>query len=712
MENYYDYGPDDDMILSSRLYPDSYTTKAIENIRLLSLNPEESVPFGSFIYKVQKYPGDIDILETYEDCCTIDQVVKKVAKKLQNIIKNIVSLRSHYMTEAKFGEDLRYDPSISIIGYLDKGVYHLNDKTRENLVAYSDKLLNRDLITEEEYEIILAIVERDFPTAYDYDVLYNLFREHRVLRWNTKEVLQGYKILPENIKMKLEDALKMKAHVKIDMITNLNGKFIEMTNFFFLVVKKLDGKDYLINFHREYDEDYLLHRSETELPKEIEKLFFSKYYFNPFKGVKRIWALARHYKDYSMINKLKDFISGNISLLYQLKSEIGNIMLLLEKLKTYPKVGINNQIQDIKSRLVYVLELGEDEEIVDQWFNQATAINDKYNKYQALNKIKKYLESAINYFTLEYLEHIGLTYLRYPYVPREQSYNTNKMLNSDAMLKFEKEEEQIRKLEKRNKNIRLQEEMQNEKDFEDQFYEQLEGSGISQQQYNKSKKEYDNYRKQYNLLYNKQDETNWRQLKPQMDDITKVMRNIDQTILLPYMMENNINSGGSCWNDFLKSKRFKDVYEDFMEYNNCKVKKQIYTPKKYVKSKPIPIIKESIKIPEELTQQEEFFEPPPPPPSTINVRPPKPPTPPLMTLEQKKQFELEKDERKKAKEEKQIKESKKTPGMSDIAAIMKKAAEERNKKLGIKEETFGTGCLTCPKAKLRQSLIRKLRNYK
>lgn len=52
MENYYDYGPDDDMLLSARSYPDSYTTKAIENIRLLSLNPEKSVPFGSFIYKV------------------------------------------------------------------------------------------------------------------------------------------------------------------------------------------------------------------------------------------------------------------------------------------------------------------------------------------------------------------------------------------------------------------------------------------------------------------------------------------------------------------------------------------------------------------------------------------------------------------------------------------------------------------------------------
>lgn len=474
MENYYDYSSNDDVLLSSRTYPDSYTTKAIENIRLISLNPENSVPFGSFIYKIQKYPGDIDITETYEDCCTIDEVVNKTAKKLQGIVKNIVALKSHYMTEAKTGEDLRYDPGVNIIGYLDKGNYHINDKTKQNLQAYSNKLLKRDLITEEEYETIMAIIAREFPTAYDYDILYNIFREHRILRWSDKEILKGFKILPEGIKMKLTDALKMKAFVKIDMITNLNGKFIEMTNFFFLVVKKMDGKDYLINFHRDYDVEFVKKRAEHELPLEIEKLFFSKYYFNPFKGVKRIWALARHYKDLSMINKLKDFISGNISLLYQLKSEIGNMMLLIEKLKSYPKVGINNQIQDIKSRLVYVLELGEDELIVDQWFNNATAINDKYNKYQALNKIKKYMESAINFFTLEYLEHVEFTRLSYPYIPRKPAYNTNKMLNSDAIIKFEKEEENIRELEERNIKIRLQKEMQKEKDFEDAFYKSYE----------------------------------------------------------------------------------------------------------------------------------------------------------------------------------------------------------------------------------------------
>ncbi len=163
-----------------------------------------------------------------------------------------------------------------------------------------------------------------------------------------------------------------------------------------------DGKKYIINLGKKYSDVDLTKRIEEQLPIEIQKLFFSSYYYNPFKGVKRLWALARHYKDYEMINKLKPFISGNISLLYQLKSELENIIVLLEKLNTPPLTGINNEIQEIKSKLVYVLEVGNDELSLDNLFNMATLENDRSTKIELLKKLKKYMVNHINYFTLEY----------------------------------------------------------------------------------------------------------------------------------------------------------------------------------------------------------------------------------------------------------------------------------------------------------------------
>ena len=162
---------------------------------------------------------------------------------------------------------------------------------------------------------------KSHPTIDDYDVLYNLFREHKIIRWSDTDILRGYKILPLNKKITITEALSHKGHIKIDMITDINNKFIEMTNFLFLVEKKMDGKKYIINLKKNYSEEYLKKRSEKQLPEEIEKLFYSIYYYNPFKGAKRLWALARHYKDYAMIDKLKNFISGNISLLYQLNQK-------------------------------------------------------------------------------------------------------------------------------------------------------------------------------------------------------------------------------------------------------------------------------------------------------------------------------------------------------------------------------------------------------
>src|SRR6185503_2611498 len=467
MENYYDYGPDFQMLTSARTYPDSYTQEIINNIQLLSLRPEEAVPFGSYIYKIQKYPGDIDLTETFEDCCTIDEVVNKVAKKLQRIVKDIVSLKTHYMTEAKFGEDDRYNPGAGIMGFIDKGIYYFNDKNKNNLETYAGKLLKRNLISKKEYKTIIIIAEKDNKNTYDYDILSNIFREHRILRWTDEEVIKGYKMIPENIKVKLVDALKQKAHVKIDMIVKINNKFIEMTNFYFLVADHVDGNKYVINFGENLTEKFIKDRVEKGLPEEIEKLFYSKYYWNPFKGVKRLWALARHYKDERMINKLKSFISGNISLLYQLKSEIGNIIMLIKKLKTYPKVSINNQIQDIKSRLVYVLEVGEDELTLDKWFNNATIEDNKYEKIKLLEKIEAYMKDAINYFTMEKLNHIGIDYLSYPYIPKDPHYNTQHMITENIQSRFDEDEEYIRNLQKEIEDEELNKDITEDTEFKE-----------------------------------------------------------------------------------------------------------------------------------------------------------------------------------------------------------------------------------------------------
>lgn len=402
-------------IISTKPFPDSYTQQILDNIKMVTFTKDDyATPFGSYIYRIQKYPGDIDLIESFKACCNIDDVVDQFSKRLKVMAKKIVSSRLHYMSEFKMGLDNRY---IIDIGKLENGIYNVN----KNLLKISKNMLNNKLLNRDEYNKIMLLISSNDKSPYAYDIINNIFRERRVLRWTDKEILQGYKILPKNLKITVKQALKIKTNVKIDMILLINNKFVELTNFILLVVEKRGQQPYIYNMDHVLDEDFFIERMEFDLPVEIEKLFYSKYYYNPFKGTKRLWALTRHYKDKGVIDRLVNFISGNISLLYQLKSEVDTIMLLLKRLKSIPKVSIDNQLNEIKTRISYVLEI-QDPEIFYDWLNEAIKVSDKDKKLKILAKVKKHMSEYINWITMGYLKKVGLFPIPRNYLPPQLSY--------------------------------------------------------------------------------------------------------------------------------------------------------------------------------------------------------------------------------------------------------------------------------------------------
>ena len=266
------------------------------------------------------------------------------------------------------------------------------------------------MLNKEEVEIIKSfstkILNGDKKAEY-YDILFNLFRERYVIRWTDEEILKGVKTLPAGKKITLEEALSYKTFVKIDMIFKFGNKFTEMTNVFILIIKKPgDARKYAINFGDYFTGDFKIYYAKkitSVVPADIEKLFYSKYYYNPFKGVKRIWSTARLNKDFRMLNKLKNLISGGISLMYQLKSEIENIITLLKRLRSPPIVGINNSIQDIKSRTIYIPEIYDANDYISELLNNATKATSSFRKLEYLERVKKFFSVHINYSSMNIL---------------------------------------------------------------------------------------------------------------------------------------------------------------------------------------------------------------------------------------------------------------------------------------------------------------------
>src|SRR5687768_8198428 len=67
-----------------------------------------TMPVGTFKYRVFKYPGDIDIFEELEGCCTFNIAKLNAAQKIQAIVKDVQKSNNMMFTEFKAGYDLRY----------------------------------------------------------------------------------------------------------------------------------------------------------------------------------------------------------------------------------------------------------------------------------------------------------------------------------------------------------------------------------------------------------------------------------------------------------------------------------------------------------------------------------------------------------------------------------------------------------------------------
>lgn len=406
----------------------SYPESAKEQIKLLSFSHNKSAqPFGSYIYRVQKYPGDLDLVEEFTRCCSLKDVTSQFAKVLQRVVKKISKSRLHYLSEIKAGLDLRYDV---YIGELERGIYMPSIQLRQ----ISENMTKKGLLSKEENNIIQYILSNKQARGGDeYDTIYHIFREHRIIRWNENEILKGEKILTKGKKISLQKALSQtegaekyygrneENHVKIDMIAEVDGRLVEITNFFQLAYEK-DGEMHLVNIDLEKNHDIA-----TQLPIEIEKLYFSNMYYSPFKMIKRMYSLGRNTRDDRLLEKILPFISSNTSLLYQIKSEIDTIILVMEKMKSYPKKTIEKQLDNAKLRISTVLELSqEDLETINAYIDGVNnPSSGKFEKIELLTQLKKYIIAHINYQTIKYLEKVGMNPPPYKYLPPKHKYDVN-----------------------------------------------------------------------------------------------------------------------------------------------------------------------------------------------------------------------------------------------------------------------------------------------
>lgn len=400
---------------------DNYTRDQIKNILLLSSSTKNPAkPFGSATFRIQKYPGDLDLHEVFIECCTKEEVFNKFAKILQEIVNKVKQEKMHYITEVKVGLDNRFDVDI---GEINNGIFNIDKNSILNKV---NELKKNYLLNDKELGTINVILNKINPGANEYDVLTYIFRENRILRWTMYEILVGYKQLKGGYVMTLEKALSFKSHVKIDMVTYVNDKFVEITNWFVLALKKPNGILKTLNLdYNWFNNREAFNNYEIQMKQEIEKLYYSNIFFNPFKMCKRLWVLSKTKNDIELIKDLTPVVTGNISLLYQIKSEMEAMINIMDKIK-YTLETINKQMDIIKSRLSHVIEIDYMTlEILDIVINKFIVTNNEDIKKEIMLSLYNYFKDMINDYTLEEMERIGLNPPPRQFLPKHMKYNFN-----------------------------------------------------------------------------------------------------------------------------------------------------------------------------------------------------------------------------------------------------------------------------------------------
>lgn len=374
----------------------SLPMQVVNIINMLTL--DEKFPptiVGSYKYVVHEYPNDIDLFEFTRGCCSKDEVLKKIVDKFKEIIQTIEKQTHTYLGDFKAGIDDRY---IIDIGKMSNKKIHGYDPVsiRERLrILYDDGLLD----AEDLQKMLKAVINE--PSMMEYLALKDLVHKMCTVRWTPEEVLQGFKKLPKNKLLSFEDALSQQSVVKIDVWTNVAGRYMEITNWY--AITYLENGALNAQFLSEPMPNY-----EESLMKDLNA------YKNPslrksMKFAKRLWNY------YVLKNMRKEMVllyplfSSGAAKMYQIMGEIEVIINILTWIKT-EKINmesVKNNVEDWKTRLGTLMFDAlpiETSEAIFRKVNEILGARSKKYMVDALNDIQEKLELCVDKYVRKYLK--------------------------------------------------------------------------------------------------------------------------------------------------------------------------------------------------------------------------------------------------------------------------------------------------------------------
>jgi len=319
----------------------SYTIPTIKAINAMASKKfPDILPVGSYVYRIQKYPGDIDMREDIIKCNGHKDAIKQIVREIQKITKQIEGDPNMWFADFKAG----VDPAFMIT---------TADYDPERISVQLADLHNRGILNDKDYSFMVSLVVPN-PTPDQLHALEDAIRGKYILRWEPKEILSGYKVLPGRRGKNLSDAIQEPEIVKIDAWSWLDDRFVELSNFLLLHTCDAQGNKERVNIEQG---DYI-----TAIKHDLHK-YMSRFYFSPFKALKRMWVLAVVFDDKKVLKKLNPLINSGMSITYQVVSDLKALKDMMKIMQNPPYDKMAIEVEEMKERLANVYEFDMEDDV-------------------------------------------------------------------------------------------------------------------------------------------------------------------------------------------------------------------------------------------------------------------------------------------------------------------------------------------------------------
>ena len=279
-----------------REFPDQYSKPLIKVLKAISFGTPNVV--GSSADPRIMYSADYDLIEGV--------ILRRgSAKKFQDKIRKIQRIGK--IVDIKCGEITEWN--LLKKPYVENSKVNKYDQAAE--LKHLSALWQTKTITHDEFMAASQLLKPHLDPVEFLKARKEL--RFGLLRWSVPEVLRGYKELRDKTVYYLDDAFKSKGITKLDLIAWITNKYVEISNIVVWTNSKDKPYAYVPAIKKALKENIIEFEAEG----------------NYVKVAKRMYSLAKQYKDQSIADELTSILNSPIGKLYMVTAD-------MEVLEEYP----------------------------------------------------------------------------------------------------------------------------------------------------------------------------------------------------------------------------------------------------------------------------------------------------------------------------------------------------------------------------------------